>query len=376
MNKILKLMVAVTLVISSVVGCGGVSQAKSEEVANNTQGSISEEKDKNKKIKAVLIVRTALGDKSFYDSAWAGLQRAQQELNIDVNAIEIGGDQSKYKPTIIDASESDADIIFVNSGALSEVAEEVVEQYPDKKYVFYDMQPTFENVYDNVVAISFKQNESSFVAGVVGALMSESKVMGFVGGIENTIINDFMVGYINGAKYADPNIKIHTALIGNMTDTAKGKELALVQINNKADVIHGVAGAAGLGVLDAVKERGTWGLGVDSDQAMKLKDTAPETSERILTSALKQVDLGLFSILQEYYAKEGEIEWGTMKQMGIREEVAGIAKNEYYMKNVPDEIKEVVEEVEKKIVTGEIFVPTSFDMDQNALNELKNSVKP
>lgn len=376
MKKIAKLFITTVLIMSSVVGCGGTNQSKSEATPDNTPSSTEQTKQESKKIKAVLIVRTALGDKSFYDSAWAGLQRASQELDMEVSAIEIGGDQSKYKPTIIDASESDADIIFINSGALSEVAEEVVEQYPDKKYIFYDMQPTFENVYDNVIALSFKQNESSFMAGVVGALMSESKVMGFVGGTENTIINDFMVGYINGAKYAEPNIKIHTSLIGSFTDTAKGKELALVQINNKADVIHGVAGAAGLGVLDSVKEKGIWGLGVDSDQAMKLKETSPETSERILTSALKQVDVALFTILKEYYYQEDKIEWGSMKQMGIKEGVAGIAKNEYYEKNIPDEIKKTVQEIENKVISGEIVVPTAFDMDQNALNELKNSVKP
>lgn len=363
MNKFIKIMIILTLVMSLLAGC-----AAPKDNGPKTEGP------KDGKLKVTLLVRTALGDKSFNDSAWAGVKRAGEELGMEVRAIEIGGDQQKYEPTIIDASESDADIILVNSGAMSEIANDLVDQYPDKKYIFFDMDPLFENTHDNVIALSYKQNESSFLAGALGALMSESKVLGFIGGTENLIINDFMVGYINGAKFAEPNVKIHTSLIGNFTDTGKSKELAFVQINNKADVIHPVAGAAGLGALDAVKERKVWALGVDSDQAMMLKDSSPQTADRILTSALKNVNVSLFNTLKDI--QEGKVEWGTTNRMGIKEGVAGIAKSEFYQKNVPAEIQEKIEEIEKKIADGEIVVPSSFNMDQNEINNLKNSVKP
>lgn len=363
MNKFIKIIIIATLVLSLLAGC-----AAPKDNGPGTEGP------KDGKIKATLIVRTTLGDKSFNDSAWAGVQKAGEELGMEVKVIEIGGDQQKYEPTFRDASESDADIILVNSGAMSELANDLVDQYPDKKYIFFDMDPIFVNTHENVIALSYNQNESSYLAGVVGTLMSESKVLGFIGGTENLIINDFMVGYINGALYADPNVKIHTSLIGNFNDTGKSKELAFVQINNKADVIHPVAGAASLGALDAVKERGVWALGVDSDQAMMLKDSSPETADRILTSALKNVNVSLFNALSDF--AEGKVEWGTTNKMGVKDGVAGIAKTEFYQKNVPAEIQEKVEEIEKKIADGEIVVPSAFNMDQNEINNLKISVKP
>lgn len=362
MKKLFGVLLSMIMVLS-LTACGEKKPAETAKPAEEA-----------KALKAVLVVRTALGDKSFYDSAWAGLTKAKEELGMDVRAVEIGGDQSKYQPTLIEVSESDADIIFVNSGALSEVALELMDKYPDKKYVLYDMKPDFDNKFPNAVALSFNQNESSFLGGIVAASMSEKGNIGFIGGTENIIINDFMVGYINGAKLAKPDIKIQVSLIGNFTDTAKGKELALVQLNGGADVLHGVAGAAALGVLDAVKEKNAWAIGVDSDQAKKLKESNPETAERIVTSALKNVDIALFTILKD--AKEGKVEWGTVKKLGVKEGVAGIARNDYYEKNVPADVKKAVDDAEKKIISGEIVVPTSFTMSQDDITALKNSVKP
>lgn len=365
MKKLFTLVIIATLVMGLLAGCGNNSETPAAEVPASGGDDV---------IKATLIVRTQLGDKSFNDSAWAGVQRAGEELGMEVKVIEIGGDQAKYEPTFLDVSESDSDIILVNSGAMSEVADGLVDQFPDKKYIFFDMDPLFENTHENVIAISYKQNESSYLAGVLGALMSETGRIGFIGGTENLIINDFMVGYINGAKDTNENIKIETSMIGNFNDTGKSKELAFVQINNGADVIHPVAGGASLGALDAVKERGAWALGVDSDQAMMLKDSAPETADRILTSALKNVNVSLFNVLKDI--KEGNIEWGTTNRMGVKDGVAGIAKNEYYDRLVPEEIKAKIEEVEAKIASGEIVVPSAFEMSQDEINNLKNSVKP
>lgn len=364
--KKLKMLMAMAITTIFMVGCAAQPVAPSE----------GAKPDSDRKLKVTHIVRTNLGDLSFNDSAWGGVQKAGEELGMEVNVIEIGGDQTKYEPTILDASVSDADIIIVNSGALSEAAEQHVRSYPDKKYIFFDVQPTFENEYDNVLALAFKQNESSYLAGSLAALMSETKNIGFVGGTENVIINDFMVGYINGAVDNNKDIKIQTSLIGNTTDTARAKELGLVQINNGADFIHSVAGGAGLGVIDAVYESGdkVWSLGVDSDQAMKLKPTSPDKAERIITSALKDVGSGLYSALK--LIAEDKVEWGTLQTMGVAEGVTGIAINEYYEKHVPAEVKAQMEEIRAKIASGDIVVPTAFKMTTEEINGLKDSVRP
>lgn len=362
-----KLKMFMAMVLTTVLLAGCASTPASPEGEKPTSGE---------KLKVTHIVRSNLGDLSFNDSAWAGVQKAGEELGMEVNVIEIGGDQTKYEPTILDASVSDADIIIVNSGALSEAAEQHVRSYPDKKYIFFDVQPTFDNQYDNVLALSFKQNESSYLAGSLAGLMTKTNNIGFVGGTENIIINDFMVGYINGAIDSNKDIKVQTALIGNTTDTARAKELGLVQINNGADFIHSVAGGAGLGVIDAVYESGDqiWSLGVDSDQAMKLKPTAPEKADRIITSALKDVGSGLYNALK--LISEGKVEWGTLQTMGVAEGVTGIAINEYYEKHVPAEVKAKMKEITEKIAKGEIVVPTAFEMNTEQINTLKDSVRP
>lgn len=328
-----------------------------------------------KKLKVTHIVRTNLGDKSFNDSAWSGVQRAGRELGLDVKVIEIGGDQTKYEPTFLDASESDADVVIVNSGAMSEVAEKYVGQFPKKKYIFFDMQPTFRNGYPNVLALSFKQNESSYLAGALAGLMTKTKNIGFVGGVENIIINDFMVGYINGALYANPSIKIQTALIGSFSDAAKGKELGLVQIQNGADFVHSVAGGAGLGVIDAVAEKkGVWSLGVDSDQAMVLKEKSPQKAEVIITSALKDVGAALYEGLKQI--QSGSAKFGTVVRMGVKEGVNGYADNEYFQKNTTPAVKAKLKEIKDKIISGAIVVPSAFDMSQDQIVALKAKVKP
>ena len=356
--KKFKIMIVLFIALFLAVGCS----AKSEPVVET------------KPVKAVFVVRTNLGDKSFNDSAWSGLQMAKDQLGWDVAAVEIGGDQTKYEATVLDAAESDADIILVGSPALIEVAEAHVAEFPDKKFIYFDVAPTFENKHDNVFAISFKQNESSFLAGALAGLMTKTNNIGFVGGTENITINDFLTGYINGAKTTNPNIKVQVSYIGSFSDAAKGKELGLVQIDNGADYVHSVAGGAGLGVIEAVAERKVWSIGVDSDQALALKDTAPEKSAVIVTSALKLVGNALFEAFKAY--KDETVAWGSTVRMGLNENAGGIARNDYYTAAVPADVRAQIDEIEGKVKSGEIVVPSAFFMTQDELNALKDSVRP
>lgn len=326
-------------------------------------------------IKAVFVVRTNLGDKSFNDSAWSGLQMAEDELGWEVSAVEIGGDQTKYEATILDAAESDADIILVGSPALVEIVELYAQDYPDKKFVYFDVAPTFQSKHtDNVYAISFKQNESSFLAGALAGLLTETNNIGFVGGGENIVINDFLVGYINGAKTTNPDIKVQVSFIGSFSDAAKGKELGLVQIDNGADLVHSVAGGAGLGVIEAVAERGVWSLGVDADQHTVLLPTAPEKANVIITSALKLVGNALFEAFKDI--DDETIEWGSVVRMGINENAGGLAKNDFYAANVSADIRAQIDALEAQVKSGAVVVPSAFDMTQDQINALKDSVRP
>ncbi len=327
-----------------------------------------------KKLKVTYIVGGNLGDKSFNDSAWVGLQKAQKDMGTEIKAVELGGDPSKQEPTLRDVSDQGVDIIMVASGGLTEAVAKVAPDYPDVKYVAFDVSPSFEIKNNNVYGISFKQNEADFLAGAVGAKLSKSGIIGFVGGQENPIINDFLVGYIDGAKQANPKIKIAVSFVGNWTDSAKGKEMSFAQALLGADVLHGVAGGAGLGVIEAAAEKKLWALGVDSDQTLLFEGSDKAKSDAIVTSALKNVGDVLYNVIKG--DQEGTVKWGTRESLGIKEGAVGLARNANYEKNVPADVKTWINELEDKVKSGAYTVPSAFTMTNDEFVNLKNSVKP
>lgn len=365
----MSILLVFTIIISLVlVGCGGGSESSS---SSPSPDDSSETKDT---YKVMHIVGTNLGDKSFNDSAQEGLERAKKDFGIELRVVELGADTSKFEPTVLDISETDVDMIVVSSSGLHEPVLQFADDYPDKKYICFDLGPDVEIESPNVHGIAFKQNEASFLAGAVGGKLSESGVIGFIGGQENPVINDFLVGYISGAKEANPDIKVAVSYTGNWTDTAKAKELSLAQMAQGADVIHGVAGAAGLGVIDVAKEKQIWALGVDSDQAMIFIENDPEKADRIVTSALKNCGDALYRAIE--LELDGKLKWGVLESVGIKEGAVGLAKNEIYEKHVSEDIRKWVADLEQKVIDGEYTVPSAFEMDNQQFQDLKNSVKP
>ncbi|UUM12910.1 BMP family ABC transporter substrate-binding protein [Proteiniclasticum sp. QWL-01] len=325
------------------------------------------------KLKVTLIVGGNLGDKSFNDSAWAGLKKAEAELGTEVKVIELGGDPSKQEPTVRDVADDGTDIIMVASGGLIEAVQLVAPEYPDVKFVSFDVSPSYAVENDNLYGIIFKQNEADFLAGAIAGKMSKSGVIGFVGGQENPIINDFLVGYIDGAKQANPAIKVAVSFVGNWTDSAKGKEMSFAQVLLGADVLHGVAGGAGLGVIEAAAEKKLWAIGVDSDQTLMFEGDSAKANA-IVTSALKNVGDTLYLVIKKH--QEGSLNWGKLESFGIKEGAVGLARNDNYKKNVPAEVQTWVDELENKVKNGEYTVPSAFTMTNEQFVELKNSIKP
>ncbi|WP_125154611.1 BMP family ABC transporter substrate-binding protein [Clostridium rectalis] len=370
MKKFLTLVLSCVMLLSlTLTGCGSKESA---------EGNASD-----KELKVVLVLNGNLGDKSFFDSSSEGMKLIEKELGAKTKVIELGYDDTKWEPALADVSEEDWDIIVCGTWQMKEPLEKVAAQHKDKKYIFFDSSVDYDKGdFSNVYSILYKQNEGSFLAGALAAkitssnlpLANKEKVIGFVGGAENQVVNDFLVGYINGAKYVDPEIKVATSYIGDFKNSAKGKELALAQYNQKADVIFPVASQAGLGALDAAKIQNKYAIGVDSDQAMLFKSSDSAKAQLIATSVLKRVDNSLVRAIK--LEKEGALKWGKAEELGIKEEAIGIAENEYYEKLIPEDMKKVIKDLSKKIVSGEIKVDSAFGMETSKLSQLRNSVKP
>ncbi|MCR4430951.1 MAG: BMP family ABC transporter substrate-binding protein [Tepidanaerobacteraceae bacterium] len=381
MKKFFIIALGFVLILSLLLsGCGSSQQSQQNQGQSQQSG---QEQPKEKPLKIVLLLNGNLGDKSFFDSANHGMELIKQELGAETKVIEMGYDQTKWEPTLVDVSEQDWDIIIVGTWQMQEILEKVAPQYPDKKYFIFDSSVDYtKGKLDNVYSIQYKQNEVSFLAGVVAAKVTTSnmplanpqKIIGFLGGMDTPVINDFLVGYIQGARYVDPDIKVAISYIGDFSNAAKGKEMALAQYNLGADIGFNVAGQAGLGQLDAAKEKNKYAIGVDSDQAMIFKDSDPAKANLIVTSALKRVDNSLLRAVKMY--KEGKLVFGKAENLGLSEEAVGLADNEFYEKLLSEDIRKEVKDLADKIASGEIKVDTAFGMDTAKLNELRNSVKP
>ena len=289
----------------------------------------------------------------------------------------------KWQPTLIDISEEDWDVIIVGTWQMKEVLEAVAPDYPGNKYILFDSSVDYEgDKYSNIYSILYKQNEGSFLAGALAARITTSdlpkadnskKIIGFLGGMDVPVINDFLVGYIEGAQYIEPDIKVATSYVGDFFNAAKGKEMVLAQYNLGSDIVFNVAGQAGLGALDAAKEKDRYAIGVDSDQAMLFKDSDPDKANLILTSVLKRVDMSLYRAID--LELKGELKWGEAEELGLKEESIGFAKNEFYEKLVPEDIRKEIDDLEKDIIDGKIEVTSAIGMDTDELNKIRNKRK-
>ncbi|ERI97284.1 MULTISPECIES: BMP family ABC transporter substrate-binding protein [Eubacteriales] len=338
------------------------------------KGASSKSGDGDSEIKSVAFVTGALGDKSFADLAWAGVKKAGEDYGIEAKAVEYGSDKAKITPTLLDTAEA-YDIVIFTGNEFVEALERCYQDYPNTKFIGFDIDPDYDLKMENVFAITYMQHQGEFLAGALAQRMSSTGTIGCVMGMESVGINDFLVGYIQGSTHANPNGKVASSYIGSFSDTTKAKELALVQVQqNRADVLHQVAGGAGLGVFSACQEKGIWGIGVDADQREFFVDSQPQIADTILTSMTKRNDTSLYKTIGETI--KGETPYGTKVKWGVKEGIIVLAENDYYQKNVPQETRDYIDGLEGEIAAGELKVETAYGMEQSRLVQLRDGVKP
>lgn len=370
---LLMVMVLVTACGNNTANNGNAADAGNDAANSGNAGS-------GDKLKVVLLIPGTLGDKSFFDAANSGLQRVQTELGAETKVIEMGTDKTKWEPTFNDIAAEDWDVVISGGSEITEMFNMTAEANPDKKFINYDTD--IEEAPANMYNMSYSTNEVSFLAGAVAALATQSdmpnanpeNVIGFVGGMDIPGINAFLVGYIQGAQYVDPDVKVAVSYAGDFVNPAKGKELSLIQYNSGVDVIFNVAGGTGLGIFDAAKEKTKYAIGVDSDQAMLLKDTDSEKANLIVTSAIKKIDSAILGAVTKL--QEGTLEMGKRDVLGFVEDGVGIAENDIYTSVFPADLQAKVEEVKQKLINKEITVDNAMGMETSEVEAIRNAVKP
>jgi len=335
--------------------------------------------------RVVLLVSGTLGDKSFFDSANHGLQLIKKKYGdkVRTRVIEMSYDQSKWRPALEDIASQKWDMIIVGTYQMPDILAPVAAEHPDKDFVIFDSSMDYSNGKNkNVYSITYKQNEASYLAGVMAEGLvktgtipaKDGTTLGFLGGIDIPVINDFLVGYVAGAQSVTPAAKVAVSYIGSFSDAAKGKELALVQYRSGVGIGFNVAGQAGLGQLAAAKDMNRLAIGVDSDQEAIFRKSDPATADKVVTSVLKRVDNSLvraFDLLEE-----GKLPVGQTESLGLKEGAVGIVKNPTYRRIVPESVRKEVNRAEAAVADGKITVPTAFGMTTAQISELRDRVRP
>ncbi|RXK85180.1 BMP family ABC transporter substrate-binding protein [Chlorobaculum sp. 24CR] len=291
------------------------------------------------------------GDKSFNDSAYNGLELAKQKLGIQFDYIEPSGEGADREAALRQMA-ADPDIkLIIGVGLLfTDDITALAKEFPDKKFacIDYNPQPAGE-IPSNLSGIVFEEKKGSFLAGALAALESKTGTIGFIGGMDSNIIRKFESGYLEGARYVKPDIKVITNFIGMtgsaFNDPAKGKELALGQYSRGADIIYQASGASGMGVIEAARESNKLVICTD----MALEWPAPAN---MLTSINKAVNKAVLTTIDE--AMHGKFEGGKQRVFGLDDRYTDYVWNSDTEKLIDPSVRERIESIRKDILGGKI----------------------
>lgn len=315
----------------------------------NDNASEGEDKGDKKDFKLGMVTDLgSVNDKSFNQSAWEGLQRLEKDKGFDVKYLEPKAD-SEVEPSLLQFVNSGTDLTWASSATLADAVTTIAADNPDAKLGILDAD--VEGI-DNIVSVSFKENEGAFLAGVVAASMTETDKVGFVGGMEIPVIQRFHAGFEAGVKAVNPDATVVVNYVGVFNRVDMGKSAASTMYNDDVDVIFHAAGGTGNGVFNEAQERfdngeKVWVIGVDKDQSLEFGD------DITLTSMMKNVDNAVYEISEK--TADGNFPGGEVVRLGLAEDGVGLATTSE--KNVPKDVLELAEEYKEKIVSGEITVP-------------------
>ena len=374
MKKLISLLLVLVLALA-LVACGGSSNegGNTPEPTPSDGGSTEPEKQLS-----VCLVVASLGDNSFSDSADNGLKEAERDFGIKYDCQQVGDDG--LVNGIREAAQNGYDIVVAGYDSdRRALLEEESMDYPDTIFFLYDNGDTEWVPNDNVLAVIFKANESDFVCGAIAAKQSTSKVTGWIGGQEYTSLYDFLVGWVEGVKYADETASTAYSWVAGSSpwsDPAKAKELTKALYNNyKADIMHGVAGQSGDGVIEAVvelREAGddtVWDIGVDSDQyAVFMANDKDDKAEVILTSSMKKVGKPVYDLV-ETILNGGTPVLGN-QTYGIAEGASGCADNDYFRSVANADALAIADQITNDVLSGALVVDSAYGMSLDELSKL------
>jgi basic membrane protein A and related proteins len=317
----------------------------------------------NSDISFEIILPNARGDRSFIDSAAAGAERAIAKLGVEGRIIETAGVQEH--DAAVRRAVADSPNLVITIAVDSATIEEIVDEFPDQLFgaqeTFFFPEPP---ALDNLALFNILTHENSYLAGIAAGMLTRTKTVGAVGGMDTPGINLFIVGFEEGVKSVCEDCQLVRSYVGDFSDPVTAKEQALSLFDQGADILYQVAGRSGEGVLQAAAETGNFAIGVDSNQ----DDLYPGT---IVVSAMKRVDNAVFgfveSIVNDTYTP-------GVTTVGLAEGFAGLSWDEGICSRTFDEfgpedmtaklpeVRQAIAAAREAILNGDIVVTNALEM--------------
>lgn len=303
----------------------------------------------------IIFTEAGLGGNSFNDLALEGVKQAAQDYGITYDEVE---PKSVSDEEIIQddmAASGDYDLIICVGAEQVDTLTNVANAYPEQRFALLDATVDLPNV----ASYSCKEQEGAFLAGALAALakqeqvdekLGSDKTIGFIGGVDNPLINRFAAGYKAGAEYIDPQIRVLVDYAGGFNDPTTAKTIANTFVEKGADIIFHASGASGMGMFQAAEEKGFIAIGVNLNQ----NSIAPDY---IMASMLKKLDScayhAITSIVEDSYTGENQV-------LGLGDGGVDITVKESNIQ-VPEDILKRLEEIKQGIIAGDIQVPSELN---------------
>src|SRR3954470_4896284 len=327
--------------LTAVAACG------SDDSSSKSGGGASSTPAK-KKIRVAMVTDIGgLNDRSFNALAYKGLQQAKSQAGADIRVLT-SKSNADYVPNLSTLARQKYDLVVAVGFLMSDATAKVAKAFPGVNFAIIDYsQSLLKGKPKNVHGLLFKEQEPGYLVGYMAGLYAKKKggkqVISSVGGQKIPPVDHYIAGYQAGAKKANPGIKTLNGYSQDFVDQAKCKEIALNQIGEGSQVVFQVAGQCGLGALDAAKEKGVQGIGVDADQAY--------LGTQVLTSALKKVDVAVFNAIKA--VQDGSFKGGTDTLHNLKNDGVGIGKISSAGQQYADQVKQV----QKQLADGTVKPP-------------------
>jgi basic membrane protein A and related proteins len=342
LRGLLALLVALLALTVGLSACGSDDDSSSGSSSSSSSSSSDSGSDKKLKIGMVTDIG-GLNDRSFNAAAYKGLKESKSELGTDIRVLT-SSSNADYVPNLSSLARQKYDVVFAVGFLMAEATEKVAKSFPNTKFAIIDSsQAAMKSKPNNVEGLLFSEQQSGYIAGYMAGLYVKDQggkqVISSVGGQKIPPVDHYIAGYQAGAKAANPDIKTLNGYSQDFVDQAKCKEIALDQISKGSQVVFQVAGACGLGALDAAKEKNLQGIGVDVDQAY--------LGDQVMTSAVKKIDQ---AVLQTVKSVQDDAFKSGDTVFDLSNNGTGIGATNDVGAKYADKVKEV----QDKIKSGEI----------------------